>query len=228
MSDVLKRILCLALALVVVFSFSACRHSPVLEQKVYTQDAETDPEQQQMDNQEDHTQEDTTLPPRTTKQDQSQKADQTKVSAKNPRQNPQTRTNTNTNGQNTNSPSPKPANDTQNNTNKGTGEVPGVNVDPNSPVPAVDPNSQNKPEPTDEVGTVAAVGEAALYVEMLGGPNRLVATSASFTENPMASLFPDYTNLQGKDLWEKTGEEALAEDAFNALYDKWMAVLKAE
>ena len=217
MSDVLKRLLCLVLALVVVFSFSACRHSPVLEQKVYTQDAETDPEQQQMDNQEDHTQEDTTLPPRTTKQDQSQKADQTKVSAKNPRQNPQTRTNTNTNGQNTNSPSPKPANDTQNNTNKGTGEVPGVNVDPNSPVPAVDPNSQNKPEPTDEVGTVAAVGEAALYVEMLGGPNRLVATSASFTENPMASLFPDYTNLQGKDLWEKTGEEALAEDAFNAL-----------
>ena len=56
MSDVLKRILCLALALVVVFSFSACRHSPVLEQKVYTHDAETDPEQQQMDNQEDHTQ----------------------------------------------------------------------------------------------------------------------------------------------------------------------------
>ena len=54
MSDVLKRVLCLVLALVVVFSFSACRHSPVLEQTVYTADGEVDPNNQQTDNDEEH------------------------------------------------------------------------------------------------------------------------------------------------------------------------------
>ena len=214
MSDVLKRVLCLVLALVVVFSFAGCRKSPVLEQKVYTQDAETDPEQQELDNQEDHTEEDTTLPPRTTKPDVSQQADQTKVSAKKPRTSPQTRQNTNQDGQNTNTPSPSPANN-QSNTNKGTGEIPGVNEDPNSPVPAVDPNSQNKPEPTDEVATVAAVGEAALYVEMLGGPNRLVASSASFTQNAAASRFEDHSKVA--ELWPDEGEQAMDSGAFDEL-----------
>ena len=215
MSDVLKRVLCLVLALVVVFSFSACRHSPVLEQKVYTQDAETDPEQQETNNQEENTQEDTTLPPRTTKQEAPQQADQTKVSAKKPQQNPQTRPNTNQDGQNTNTPSQKPGNNSQNNTNKGTGEVPGVNEDPNSKIPAVDPDSENKAEPATDVATVSAVGEAALYVEMLGGHNRLVASSDSFTQNSFASAFEDHAKVQP--LWEKNGETALSEDAFNRL-----------
>ncbi|MBR0363684.1 MAG: hypothetical protein IJH58_00870, partial [Clostridia bacterium] len=82
MSDVLKRVLCLALALVVVFSFAGCRKSPVLEQTIYSQDAEVDPENQQTDNDEEHTEEDTTLPPRTQQQSASRQNEQTRVSAK--------------------------------------------------------------------------------------------------------------------------------------------------
>ena len=81
MSDVLKRLLCLVLALVVVFSFSACRKSPVLEQTIYTQDAEPDPNNQQTDNDEEHTDENTTLPPRTQQQSASRQNEQTRVSA---------------------------------------------------------------------------------------------------------------------------------------------------
>ena len=214
MSDVLKRVLCLVLALVVVFSFSACRHSPVLEQTVYTADGEVDPNNQQTDNDEEHSEEDTTLPPRTTKPDVSQKADQTRVSATKPRQNPQTRPNTNTNGQQSQQPTQAPSNN-QSNTNKGTGEVPGVSEDPNSPAKAIDRNSVNREEVPEDVATVAAVGDAALYVEMLGGQNRLLASSASFTQNYYAQLFSDFSKVKG--LWEKNGETAMTDAQFRQL-----------
>lgn len=217
MSDVLKRLLCLVLALVVVFSFSACRHSPVLEQTVYTADGEVDPNNQQTDNDEDHSEEDTTLPPRTTKPSQKQQADQTRVSGKEPRSDPQTRQNTNTNGQPSQNPSQAPKN-SQSNTNKGSGEVPGVSEDPTSPAKAVDRNSVNRTDLPEDVATVAAVGDAALYVEMLGGSNRLVASSASFTTSYYAQLFSDYSNVIG--LWEKSGESAMTDAQFQQLLTK--------
>ena len=52
MSERLKRVLCVLMTLAVVFSFSACRHSPVLEQTIYTADGEVDPNNQQTDNDE--------------------------------------------------------------------------------------------------------------------------------------------------------------------------------
>lgn len=214
MSDVLKRILCLVLALVVVFSFSACRHSPVLEQKVYTADGEVDPDNQQTNNDEEHSEEDTTLPPRTTKPDVSQKADQTKVSAKEPRSNPQTRPNTNQQGQTSQRSTGTPTNN-QSNTNKGSGEVPGVSEDPNSPAKAVERNAVDRADLPEDVATVAAAGEAALYVEMLGGANRLLASSASFKQNYFAQVFQDFNNVKG--LWEKTGETAMTDAQFQQL-----------
>ena len=216
MSDVLKRLLCLALALVVMFSFSACRHSPVLEQTVYTADGEVDPNNQQTDNDEEHSEEDTTLPPRTTKPSQKQQADQTKVSATKPNTDPQTRPNTNTSGQTSQKSTQAPSNN-QSNSNKGSGEVPGVSEDPNSPAKAVDRKSVNREEVPEDVATVVAAGDAALYVEMLGGANRLLGTSNSFRESYYAQLFPDYQNVTKNIFWEKKGDGLMGEAQFRNL-----------
>ena len=183
MSDVLKRLLCLVLALVVVFSFSACRKSPVLEQTIYTQDAEPDPNNQQTDNDEEHTDENTTLPPRTQQQSASRQNEQTRVSAK-PK--PTTGNNTNNNTQN-NSQTPKPSDakpSNSDNSNKAQGNTPGVSDNPDSNIPAIDDRSPVNPDAIPEnVKNVAAVGPAALFVEMLGGSNRLLASSANFKGN---------------------------------------------
>lgn len=214
MSDVLKRLLCLVLALVVVFSFSACRHSPVLEQTVYTADGEVDPNNQQTDNDEEHSEEDTTLPPRTTKPDVSQKADQTRVPATKPNTRPNAQPRNNT-GSTPNTTKQAPSQQSQSNSNKGTGEVPGVSEDPNSPVQAVERKAVNRADLPENVATVAAVGDTALYVEMLGGANRLLASSASFKTNGFAQLFSDFSNVIG--LWEKDGETAMSDAQFQQL-----------
>lgn len=215
MSDVLKRLLCLALALVVVFSFSACRHSPVLEQTVYTSDGEVDPNNQQTDNDEEHTEEDTTLPPKTTTQQASRQASQSRTSAK-PKptsQKPQTQTNTGSQTQATTNAKPQSAS----NTNKAQANTPGVNDNTNSPNKAVDNRSPVNPDAIPEnVATVAAVGEAALFVEMLGGTNRLLAASSNFVANGLANaVFSDMANIKG--LWEKDGETAMTDAQFQQL-----------
>lgn len=206
----LKRILCVVLAMVMVLSLSACRHSPVLEQTVYSADGEVDPNNQQTDNDEEHSEEDTTLPPQTTKQEASQKADQTRVSATRPK--PSSRRTTSHQGNRTSvAPTSKP----ESNTNKGTGEVPGVSEDPTAHNKAVERKAVNREDLPEDVATVAAVGDVALYVEMLGGANRLLASSASFTQNSMAQLFSDFSKVQG--LWEKKGETAMTDAQFQHL-----------
>lgn len=214
MSETLKSILCVVLAMVMVLSLSACRHSPVLEQTVYSADGEVDPNNQQTDNDEEHSEEDTTLPPKTTKPDVSQQADQTRVSATKPRTSPQTRQNTGRNGQKSQKSTASPSNN-QSNTNKGTGEVPGVSEDPNAPNKAVDRKAVNREDLPEDVATVAAVGDAALYVEMLGGANRLLASSASFTQNYFAQLFSDHSKVKG--LWDRSGETAMTDAQFQQL-----------
>lgn len=224
MSDVLKRILCLALALFVVFSFSACRKSPVLQQTIYTQDAEVDPENQQTDNDEEHTEEDTTLPPRTTQQTASRQSEQTKVSAKPKEQNSNNRNRTNTtegnqtqadsNQQNKGQNNPNP-NNGNNNGSEGQGNTPNVTPDPNSGAINVDDKAPYDPEqiPKD-LAKVAAVGNYALCVEMLGGGNRLVATSESFKNNSLANqAFSDLATVP--QLWGSNGSSVVSD--FNAL-----------
>ncbi|MBR1705032.1 MAG: hypothetical protein IJ720_06685 [Clostridia bacterium] len=215
MSKQLKRILCVLLALTMLLSLSACRHSPVLEQTVYTADGEVDPNNQQTDNDEEHTEEDTTLPPRTTKPNVSQQSDQTRVSATKPQTNTRRQTSTSRGNSNPRQASAAPFSQSRSNTNKGTGEVPGVKEDPNSPVQAVERKAVNRADLPEDVATVAAVGDAALYVEMLGGANRLLASSASFTTNYYAQLFPDFAKVKG--LWEKNGETAMSESQFQQL-----------
>lgn len=215
MSKQLQRIFAILLVCVFAFSLTACRHSPVLEQTVYTADGEVDPDNQQTDNDEDHTEENTTLPPRTTKPDVSQQADQTRVSATKPRTNTQRQSSTSRGNSNPRSTSAGPSSQSQSNTNKGTGEVPGVSEDPNSPVQAVERKAVNRADLPEDVATVAAVGDAALYVEMLGGSNRLLASSASFTQNGLAQQFSDFSKVKG--LWEKSGETAMTDAQFQQL-----------
>ena len=229
MSDVLKRILCLALALVVVFSFAGCRKSPVLEQTIYTQDAEVDPENQQTDNDEEHTDENTTLPPRTTQQTASRQNSQTKVSAK-PKSNPNNNNNTNSNSNtNTNSRTGNQSNsasgggggtpNSTSNTNKGQGEGQGAKDDPNSNIPAVDDRADYDPNKIpSNLATVAAPGQIALYVEMLGGQNRLLATSASFKYDPWApNIFEDLNSDRVMGLWENEGTNPMSDAQFRQL-----------
>ena len=228
MSDVLKRVLCLVLALVVVFSFAGCRKSPVLEQTIYSQDAEVDPENQQTDNDEEHTQEDTTLPPRTTQQTASRQNSQTRVSAKpksnlnNNNTNSNSNTNTNSRTGNQSNSASRGGGGTPNsnsNTNKGQAEGQGAKDDPNSNIPAVDDRADYDPDKTpSNLATVAAPGQIALYVEMLGGQNRLLATSPSFKYDPWAPrIFGDLNSERVMGLWENDGTMAMSDPQFRQL-----------
>lgn len=226
MSDVLKRVLCLALAFVVVFSFAGCRKSPVLQQTIYTQDAEVDPENQQTDNDEEHTEEDTTLPPRTTQQTASRQSEQTKVSAKPKEQNSNNRNRTNTtegnqtqadsNQQNKGQNNPNP-NNGNNNGSEGQGNTPGVNPDPNSGAINIDDKAPYDPSKIPEnLEKVAAVGNIALYVEMLGGTGRLVGTSENFKTNSMANqAFSDLGSVPW--VWSSDGSGEMSDTDFQTL-----------
>lgn len=216
MSKQLQRILCVVLALTMLLSFSACRHSPVLEQTVYTEDGEVDPNNQQTDNDIEHSTTNTTLPPRTTTQTASRQASQSHTSAKqNPTNpNPQTRSLTGSQTQ------PKTAGakpESSSNTNKAQADTPGVNDNTDSSNKAVDDRSPVAPDAIPEnVKTVAAVGQAALFVEMLGGSNRLLASSADFLGNGLAAMaFHDHGNVKG--LWEKDGATAMSDAQFQQL-----------
>ena len=219
MSERLKRVLCVLMTLAVVFSFSACRHSPVLEQTIYTADGEVDPNNQQTDNDEEHTEEDTTLPPRTTQQTASRQSEQTKISAKpkptmvNPN-NTQTKSNSQKQQSQTNA---KPSNNS--NSNKAQGDTPGVTENPDSPNKAVDRKAVKAEDIPENVKTVAAVGPAALFVEMLGGTNRLLATDSNLLYQIRngfgASVFGDAGTIQG--LWEYDGESEMTDAQFQQL-----------
>ncbi len=218
MSDVQKGVLCLVLALVVVFSFSACRHSPVLEQTIYSENGEVDPNNQQTDNDEEHTEEDTSIAPKTTRPTASRQASQSRTSAKpkptSVRQQPQS----NTGSQTQATTGAKP--ESQSNSNKAQGETPNVNPDPNANNRAVDDRANFNPEelPKD-LATVAAVGEAAAFVEMLGGSNRLIATSASFKQNSLASLID--TNYQNIEVFASgNGSNIVDDNQFDLLLRK--------
>ncbi len=226
MSDILKRVLCLVLALVVVFSFAGCRKSPVLEQTIYSQDAEVDPENQQTDNDEEHTEEDTTLPPRTTQQTASRQSEQTRVSAK-PKSNPnnnnnrtnttqgnQTQADSNQHNKGQNNPNPNNGN---NNGSEGQGNTPGVNPDPNSGAINIDDKAPYDPSKIPEnLEKVAAVGNIALYVEMLGGTGRLVATSENFKNNSFANrAFSDLGSVP--QVWSSDGSGEMSDADFQTL-----------
>ena len=75
-------------------------------------------------------------------------------------------------------------------------------------------------EVPQEVETVAAVGEAALMVQMLGGPDRLAAADESFLSQPLAaSVFADEGFDQIVPLWPGDGGGGLDDASFASLLE---------
>lgn len=75
-------------------------------------------------------------------------------------------------------------------------------------------------EVPQEVETVAAVGEAALMVQMLGGPGRLAAADKDFLSQPLAaSVFADEGFEQIAPLWSGDGSGGLDDASFAALLE---------
>ena len=71
-----------------------------------------------------------------------------------------------------------------------------------------------------DVGTVAAVGEAAIIVQMLGGAGRLAATSQSVAANPWASvIFGDEGLARTPALWSGEGDSAISQAGFERLLE---------
>ncbi len=68
------------------------------------------------------------------------------------------------------------------------------------------------------VNRVSACGEAALLVQMLGGSERLVATSKSFTDNTIVSeIFGDENIAKVPALWTGSGASEISASKFQAL-----------
>ena len=73
-------------------------------------------------------------------------------------------------------------------------------------------------EVPEDVETVAAVGEAALMVQMLGGPGRLIAADEAFLTDPLAAaVFADEALDAAAPLWSGDGTRGLSDEGFAAL-----------
>lgn len=73
-------------------------------------------------------------------------------------------------------------------------------------------------EVPENVETVAAVGEAALMVQMLGGPGRLTAADEGFLSDPLAAaVFADEAFDSAVPLWSGDGSGGISGEAFSSL-----------
>ena len=199
---ILHRLFCMLLAVALVFSFSACRQSPVLQQVQYVEHAEADPNQQQRDNNESHTLPDQEIAARTEQTTASRRENQDDSKAKKGDENNApnqsaakenydqagqnrdeaaqgAQTQPNNNGQNNNSPAPTPEN------NGGGAPTPGQGPEEVYQLP-------------ENIDKVLALGDAALYVEILGGRDRLASSSESVLQN---HLYGQLLYPQGKSFY---------------------------
>lgn len=215
---ILKRVLCIILAAVLVFSFSACRRSPVLEKIQYTDNAKADQNNQQKNNDENNTNEDQQISSKDLKKDTEKQRNQDNSAPKkgddknsqsarqeNYNQSGADRSNAET-GQNQNGQNQQNI-DQQDNGGNGETPAPSVEEDPNATREMTDANGVKVVLPKN-VEHVSATGDAALYVEMLGGTNRLAATSANVKKSALAqSVFSDLSEVPV--IWDSNGENAV-------------------
>lgn len=225
---------------VAAVSFTGCRQSPVLEQVVYQENEEPDKdnETQSTENDEDNDQEDEQLAPKTEVDDSNSKRDQTKQDALSGNGNSQVdKTYDSTyekNAEANGTSSQNPTESTDSNGGLGTGDSEQNGGDGN-----LDDGDQSgtKLQPSDDenykqivdargetvnipenVDSVTAVGEIATIVEMLGGNNRLLASSGSFTGNSMArSAFSPQGFSDVKTWWDGDGSATISSGNFDAL-----------
>ncbi len=245
---------------------TGCRVSPVLEQIVYEDHNEVDPENHSIENEEDNEERDEDIAPVENEDDldrQEELARQDAVSGDEDQQADKTSQYTyDSNGDSEGSAgqSPSESNDGEGNGVLGNtngqevsdnieGTIPGGEGDEDSsgeeeeddggngneddpPQSGVSQENPSQEETTKQVvdardeyvevpakvGPVTATGEIATIVEMLGGSNRLLASSASFTGNSMAQSVFAYQGISNVNTWwSGDGSATISSGNFNAL-----------
>ncbi len=89
----------------------------------------------------------------------------------------------------------------------------------------VDENGTTEEDP-EEADLIAAPGETALLVEMLGGGGKLRVASESVTEGLTGRIFSK--DWQGSVLWEKDGSAPMQDPAFSEFLEKGIEVCIVE
>ena len=200
---------------------SGCRRSEVLEQKIYTDHQETDwqNETKEKENKEDNPHQDQEITSKMETPDAQTERNQTdSLSAQGsgdtgstPR--PEYSENAAPEGE-----TPESAEGTEQGTDTapaGIEETAGIMPAASGDTQAVEENGEPVVIP-DSYSKVAAVGPAAVFVEILGGPGRLKASSADFTGNSLAvKLFTDLGEVQT--LWSGDGSAAVADENLEQL-----------
>ena len=222
--SILPRITAVLLFLAVIAPLSSCRESPVLQQIVYTEGAEIDENNKFNNNSEQNTEENFdiasnaeddqsntqrdyaySLPVKGDKGSSKRADDESYSSIGEERGSAGSRgtTETKTN-HNSNNPGYE---------EKQTADA----TDDNIPRQVIDADSRIVPIP-ENVTTVVAVGDAALYVEALGGRGRLVASSESFTSSRLVrAVFGEEELANIVTLWTKDGSTQMEDDSFRQL-----------
>ncbi len=220
------KLVSIVLIFVMIFSLSGCREAPILQQIIYTQNAEIDEDQQKTNNDEDNL----IIDYKIASHDENEDSDVQRDFNYN-----------------------VPVKGEDDNEMEADDEVYAKTREERSPAPVKKTTSQNEVSDTDEVGsveedeilsdldknlreivdatekpvdipkdvdTVAAVGDVAVYVEMLGGTGRLVATSESFSDNELAATVFGSTEVENvASLWSKTGSTPISDESFRQLVD---------
>ena len=224
----LSRKLVLVLLSACAVTASGCRLSPVLEQVVYEQNHNIDQDQESKDDQEDNQDEDQQMESKKQVDDSESQQGQEKDDAVSGDGNAQSdtvyggsyRDGAKTNGTDNTSPE----NQTEagggaatGNQTGGTGN--GTNYEPGT---TGDKSIEDARGVTvqipENVASVTAPGELGLMVEMLGGSNRLLASSNSLTENSLAKqAFSGQGIFNVKNWWSGTGTGQISDADFQAL-----------
>ncbi len=204
----LKKSTALLLIIAMLCSFSACRQSPVLVQKVYTNNQKTDDDKQKHNNDEKNDLEDENISTRKNKDDAKNENDYQHSlpqggQEKNPNEADKTKANEEKEKNVTTEEDPilKPTKD-------------------RTKLRQVVDASGEKVDIPEDVDTVAALDTVAQYVEMLGGRGRVAATSQSFKNSDFVSAVFGSKEINSiPALWSGKGDNGITDENFNKLLE---------
>lgn len=229
MKSCVKRICTIILLISILAAGSGCRKSPLLEQVIYTNEApqvDVDNETKINDNDEMNTDEDEDLSSQEETDDAETERDWEEAEPEKGDEENETPADDETYDEHAAdddteaeaSPSPTENPDQQDDSSEEQGG--GTDTNPTTDRvlrQIVDGNGELVDVP-ESVGTVTAVGEAAVIVQMLGGEGRLIASSSSFTQNGLTgSVFADEGFSAVGTLWSGEGKSALSDEKFQQL-----------
>lgn len=230
MNTFIKKSIVWILIVAILFSFSACRKSPVLEQVIYTDNEQVDQNSQKNKNEKDNEEQNQDIySQKEDKSDTKRDYDNLKPLKGNQKNNKKaadevydsnsSSQNTATNTETKNTPSSE-----NGKTNEGTQENPTVKKTKDFVYKEIVGSKGERIDVPTDVNTVSAVGDAAVISQMLGGvlnnKSRIVASSESFSQNEVAhTVFSDEYIAGIETLWEGKGKTPLSSDNFAKLIE---------